>query len=93
MRTDCVCVCAHAVLTWISIYWFSRAGPAASTRIYYEYRAWNPENDLAYTSVPTGVSYFPKELIIMRKQCVLTLSLSLSLCLCVCAYLCLSLYI
>ncbi|KAI1794412.1 epoxide hydrolase [Ganoderma leucocontextum] len=24
------------VLEWISIYWFSRAGPAASTRIYYE---------------------------------------------------------
>ncbi|KAJ7282424.1 hypothetical protein C8J57DRAFT_1554332, partial [Mycena rebaudengoi] len=22
--------------TWISIYWFSRAGPAASLRIYYE---------------------------------------------------------
>ncbi|KAH9018198.1 alpha/beta-hydrolase [Lactarius deliciosus] len=27
------------VLTWISIYWFSRAGPAASVRIYYEARA------------------------------------------------------
>ncbi|KAF7324471.1 EHN domain-containing protein [Mycena kentingensis (nom. inval.)] len=24
------------VLTWISVYWFSRAGPAASLRIYYE---------------------------------------------------------
>jgi len=27
------------VLTWISIYWFSRAGPAASVRIYYELTA------------------------------------------------------
>ncbi|KAJ3575873.1 hypothetical protein NP233_g813 [Leucocoprinus birnbaumii] len=26
------------VLTWISIYWFSRPGPAASIRIYYEFR-------------------------------------------------------
>ena len=25
-----------AVLTWVSIYWFSRAGPAASMRIYRE---------------------------------------------------------
>jgi hypothetical protein len=24
------------ILTWISIYWFSQAGPAASLRIYYE---------------------------------------------------------
>lgn len=24
------------VLTWVSIYWFSKAGPAASVRIYYE---------------------------------------------------------
>ncbi|KAH9018196.1 alpha/beta-hydrolase [Lactarius deliciosus] len=51
------------VLTWISIYWFSRAGPAASIRIYYEYahldnpkRARFPE-----TSVLVGFSFFPKE--------------------------------
>ncbi|KAH9035738.1 alpha/beta-hydrolase [Lactarius pseudohatsudake] len=51
------------VLTWISIYWFSRAGPATSIRIYYEYahldkpkRARFPE-----TSVPVGFSFFPKE--------------------------------
>lgn len=24
------------ILTWVSIYWFSTAGPAASVRIYYE---------------------------------------------------------
>ncbi|KAH9037758.1 hypothetical protein EDB84DRAFT_1437343 [Lactarius hengduanensis] len=48
------------VLPWI---WFSREGPAASIRIYYEYahldkpkRARFPE-----TSVPVGFSFFPKE--------------------------------
>ncbi|KAN0114034.1 Alpha/Beta hydrolase fold [Russula decolorans] len=52
------------VLTWISIYWFSRAGPAASVRIYYEvvrssdfldWRLWQ-------VTVPVGISFFPKEL-------------------------------
>ncbi|KAI1794410.1 epoxide hydrolase [Ganoderma leucocontextum] len=52
------------VLEWISIYWFSRAGPAASTRIYYEMtdggaHAMPPPP--GWTSVPLGVSYFPAE--------------------------------
>ncbi|KAH8982021.1 Alpha/Beta hydrolase protein [Lactarius akahatsu] len=49
------------VLTWISIYWFSRAGPAASVRIYYEI------GDAVFgfpgTTVPVGLSFFPKELV------------------------------
>ncbi|KAH9037761.1 alpha/beta-hydrolase [Lactarius hengduanensis] len=60
------------VLTWISIYWFSRAGPAASVRIYYEYahldnpkRARFPE-----TSVPVGFSFFPKEVMQLPRVCV-----------------------
>ncbi|KAF8957259.1 Alpha/Beta hydrolase protein [Flammula alnicola] len=49
------------VLTWVSIYWFSAAGPAASLRVYYEMvqagdRA--PEK----TTTPLGYSYFPKEI-------------------------------
>ncbi|TEB22761.1 alpha/beta-hydrolase [Coprinellus micaceus] len=48
------------VLTWVSMYWFSRAGPAATLRIYYERRVtgwtWEPPN------VPTGYSYFPREI-------------------------------
>ncbi|TEB24606.1 alpha/beta-hydrolase, partial [Coprinellus micaceus] len=49
------------VLTWISIFWFSKAGPAASLRIYYEHRAvgWTYEAP----KIPTGFSYFPQELI------------------------------
>ncbi|PPQ96452.1 hypothetical protein CVT26_005123 [Gymnopilus dilepis] len=55
------------VLTWISIYWFSRAGPAASVRIYYEARKARGR-DIAggrpnAITIPTGYSYFPKELI------------------------------
>jgi len=50
------------VLTWISIYWFSRDGPAASVRIYYEMAkvSWLV---LPKTSVPVGISFFPKELV------------------------------
>ncbi|KAF9453156.1 alpha/beta-hydrolase [Macrolepiota fuliginosa MF-IS2] len=57
------------VLTWISIYWFSRPGPAASVRIYYEFvksggRAFhNPPP----VGVPTGYSYFPKEIIVLPR--------------------------
>ncbi|KAF4617281.1 hypothetical protein D9613_005860 [Agrocybe pediades] len=56
----------NEVLTWVSIYWFSRAGPGASVRLYYEVFKANP--DLLLTlkpikTVPVGYSYFPKELI------------------------------
>ncbi|KZV71770.1 alpha/beta-hydrolase [Peniophora sp. CONT] len=51
------------VLTWVSLYWFSRAGPAASLRIYFEYRM--EQAALAgrklVVNVPTGISYFPKD--------------------------------
>ncbi len=51
------------VLTWVSIYWFSRSGATASIRIYYE--AFGP-TDIATTgkkpAIPHGISYFPKEL-------------------------------
>lgn len=64
------------VLTWVSIYWFSRAGPAASQRIYYEthHRIRDDQHsgpsdgppqfwmDLAkFCNVPLGVSRFPRE--------------------------------
>ncbi|KAL0958893.1 hypothetical protein HGRIS_014212 [Hohenbuehelia grisea] len=51
-----------AVLTWISIYWFSRAGPAASIRIYYETIQSGDFSMVNPPKVPTGYSYFPKEL-------------------------------
>ncbi|KAH9017881.1 Alpha/Beta hydrolase protein [Lactarius hengduanensis] len=48
------------VLTWISIYWFSRAGPAASVRIYYEIG--DAVVGFPKTTIPVGLSFFPKEL-------------------------------
>ena len=48
------------MLKWISIYWFSRAGPAASIRIYYEVEtAASPER---WSPIPCGLSFFPQEL-------------------------------
>ncbi|TDL22088.1 alpha/beta-hydrolase [Rickenella mellea] len=56
------------VLTWVSIYWFSCAGPAASTRIYFEVaNGAGFRNIPQVTSIPMGVSYFPKELTVLPK--------------------------
>ncbi|KAL0567893.1 hypothetical protein V5O48_014100 [Marasmius crinis-equi] len=49
------------VLTWISIYWFSRSGPAATVRTYYEHRP--EEMKSTPPSIPFGASYFPKEIL------------------------------
>ncbi|KAN0135063.1 Alpha/Beta hydrolase fold [Lactarius tabidus] len=51
------------VLTWISIYWFSRSGPAASVRIYYEAAHMEKRERFPKTSVPIGVSFFAKDII------------------------------
>ncbi|KAF9046360.1 Alpha/Beta hydrolase protein [Panaeolus papilionaceus] len=58
------------VLTWLSIYWFSRAGPAASLRIYYEVINGNPGllTSMEHTTIPMGYSYFPKELISLPRR-------------------------
>lgn len=55
------------VLTWISIYWFSKAGPAASLRIYYEVLTRHPDafSSAANSPIPMGHSYFPKELVVL----------------------------
>jgi hypothetical protein len=49
------------VLTWISIHWFSLAGPAASVRIYYELSKAGQTMSFPKTTVPVGISFFPKE--------------------------------
>ncbi|KAJ6471629.1 Alpha/Beta hydrolase protein [Mycena vitilis] len=54
------------VLTWISIFWFSRAGPAASLRIYYEVSSENalvPNINDVHPTIPHGLSFFPGEMI------------------------------
>ena len=67
---------SFAVLTWVSIYWFSRAGPAASIRIYYELKAGEVVK-FPKTTVPIGLSFFPKEMAKFPKACVRTLFLCL----------------
>ncbi|KAJ4159160.1 uncharacterized protein LMH87_008072 [Akanthomyces muscarius] len=60
------------VLTWVSIYQFSKAGPAASVRIYYETK--HAEADqyaqgLQYVpQVKLGVSLFPKDVVVPPKR-------------------------
>jgi len=52
------------ILTWVSIYYFSTAGPAASARIYYESRH-QSVMDILKSYIPhvkLGLSYFPKDL-------------------------------
>ncbi|KAI4154959.1 MAG: hypothetical protein LQ340_001332 [Diploschistes diacapsis] len=64
------------ILTWISIYAFSTAGPAASVRIYYESVHPAPggisrEESLlgpVQTDVPLALAYFPKEIIRLPKS-------------------------
>lgn len=66
------------ILTWISIYQFSTAGPGAAHRIYYEAtHEWNPSPDahplfLSYSNakgyvphVKLGVTFNPQELVVV----------------------------
>lgn len=59
------------MLEWVSVYWFSREGPAASLRIYYEMtggRAHDEYEGTKPTSVPCGTSYFPAEIFWLPKS-------------------------
>ncbi|KAH8835957.1 Alpha/Beta hydrolase protein [Flagelloscypha sp. PMI_526] len=57
------------VLEWVSIYWFSTAGPAASVRLYYEAMEAGANGDggvqgkFTKPQVPFGCSYFPREIV------------------------------
>ncbi|KAI5257283.1 alpha/beta-hydrolase [Aureobasidium subglaciale] len=60
------------ILTWISIYWFSEAGPAASLRIYYEATHTSTEANRERVQhwiggVKLGLCYAPKELTIVPR--------------------------
>ena len=63
------------ILTWVSIYWFSRAGPAASLRIYYEATHVDPESNGVHRDrtsqwipkVKLGLLHAPKELTVQPK--------------------------
>ncbi|KAM0326983.1 hypothetical protein ACHAQA_006104 [Verticillium albo-atrum] len=65
------------VLTWIGLYWFSTAGPDASTRIYKEAQGGSAKNGQAHIQylpgVKLGVSLFPKDLILFPSSWLHTL--------------------
>ncbi|ETW82035.1 hypothetical protein HETIRDRAFT_146198 [Heterobasidion irregulare TC 32-1] len=50
------------VLTWVSIYWFSHAGPTAAICIYHEVGTAGGFLAPPRLAIPMGVSYFPKEI-------------------------------
>ncbi|KAJ8081425.1 hypothetical protein PM082_007267 [Marasmius tenuissimus] len=58
------------VLTWISIYWFSRSGPAASVRTYYEVAQSGGITNLPKVegAIPLGCSIFPREIVAMPRS-------------------------
>lgn len=62
------------ILTWVSIYWFSTAGPVAHIRIYYEamHNATPviPTRDTLIGWIPSvklGMAFFPKELTVVPR--------------------------
>lgn len=65
------------VLTWISLYYFSTAGAAASQRIYYENTHRIPREGFPlkegfievqrYVDVPLGYSRFPRDIVLLPK--------------------------
>ncbi|KAI0805716.1 Alpha/Beta hydrolase protein [Xylaria sp. FL0064] len=52
------------VCEWVSLYWFSRAGPAASVVIYHEASKgeWPSRAGISVPGTKMGFSYFPKEI-------------------------------
>lgn len=58
------------ILTWVCIYYFSRAGPAATNYIYYamdHVEGSGFADAQRYSGVPVGISRFPKDLILLPK--------------------------
>lgn len=65
------------VLTWVSIYAFSTAGPSAAGRIYYmdEHRPDEEKKmilDPIPSSVPIGISLFPLDIVVWPREWGLT---------------------
>jgi len=68
------------ILTWVSIYWFSTAGPAASVRIYNEATRPQPFSDVStyrlrqwIPYVKLGIAHFPREISVVPKTWAQTL--------------------
>jgi hypothetical protein len=72
------------IITWVSIYWFSKAGPAACGRIYYEMNRSDPATygmrmtrdqlrEYRRNGVKIGYSHFPKDIHVLPSSWVRTL--------------------
>ncbi|KAK7184978.1 hypothetical protein DPSP01_002804 [Paraphaeosphaeria sporulosa] len=59
------------ICTWVSIYWFSTPGPAASSRAFYEFEHRQPEGAFpasqAYIDVPLGVARFANDTVLLPR--------------------------
>jgi len=58
------------ILTWVSIYWHSKAGPAASVRIYYELMHGGMSREAMSGWIPTvklGLAHFPQEITVVPR--------------------------
>lgn len=62
------------ILTWVSIYWFSVAGPEASVRIYYEASHLQSDRDFSYQrlighipDVKVGFVHLPREISVVPR--------------------------
>jgi pimeloyl-ACP methyl ester carboxylesterase len=58
------------ILTWVSIYWFSTAGPDASVKVYYTMEHSQPNAFAAaqaYIDVPLGISRFSNDVLLLPK--------------------------
>ncbi|GAP92548.1 putative microsomal epoxide hydrolase [Rosellinia necatrix] len=72
--TDAYPWTADEVCTWISIYWFSTAGPRAAVQLYYEMahakkNAERPGSDaddlMAWQDVQVGLGHFPRDVLLL----------------------------
>ncbi|EXK78424.1 hypothetical protein FOQG_16889 [Fusarium oxysporum f. sp. raphani 54005] len=58
------------ILTWVSIYWFSTAGPDAPSNLYYAFEQSDPVAFAAagaFIDVPLGISRFINDLVLLPK--------------------------
>ncbi|KAM0081974.1 hypothetical protein ACKRZS_005851 [Fusarium odoratissimum] len=58
------------ILTWVSIYWFSTAGPDAPSNLYYAFEQSDPVAFAAagaFIDVPLGISLFINDLVLLPK--------------------------
>ncbi|KAF1968232.1 alpha/beta-hydrolase [Bimuria novae-zelandiae CBS 107.79] len=59
------------ICTWVSVYWFSTPGPAASSRVFYEFENRKPKGAFpasqAYVEVPLGVARFANDTVLLPR--------------------------